>query len=178
MLKTAEQLQKANARFNALAAAIVAAFAFSKDEEGKINAEDFSPIEQGVEELQKPAKAYRAALSKSLKLSDADLDADDAGAKIEAAVAAKDTKISELDAEKTRLTGELNAANAEVKRLKAESKSADELADGKSREIAARAGGNVQGKEAGAGDFTTDDAKKKAAGTPRAKLAAFFTVKE
>jgi hypothetical protein len=177
MLKTAEQLQKANARFTLLVTAVVAAFAFSKEQEEKLTAEDFSAIKPAVEELQKPAANFRAALKASLKLSDEELSAEDFGAKVTAAISAKDTQISELTTRAVKAEGELVTANGEITKLKAEKKTADELGDSKSREIAARAGANLPAKQPGAGDQTTGNAGK-ATGTWREKLTSFWKVED
>ena len=144
------------------------AFSFTKDQETALTNGDNKPVAAGIEEVQKPAATLRSVLATSLKLTDEELSAADAGDKITGAIAAKDTSISEL-------TTRAEAAEGEVKTLKAAAKTVDELADTKSREIAARAHAPLPPKAPGAGNKVTDDGdKSKPTGTPRERLGAHF----
>lgn len=177
MLKTAEktadlqsQLEKSNGRFTALVACVVAAFAFTKEQESALTKEDFSAINVGVEELQKPAKAYRSVLATKLELTDEQLNSPDAFDSIANAISAKDTKISELG---TQLT----EANGKVTKLESEKKTVDEAADLKAREIAARSGGNLPAKQPGAGNKIQEGAETGGL-KGMAKVRAYFASRQ
>jgi len=177
MLKTAESLQKANARFTLLVGAIVTAFAFTKEQEEKLNAEDFSAISPAVEDLKKPAANFRSVLKASLKLSDEDLASEKAGEKVTAAISAKDTQISELTARAEKAEGELTTAKGQITKLEDEKKTAEQIGDSKSREIAARTGAPLPPKEPEAGNKTVDSPAAKT-GNWRAKLTSFWKIEE